>query len=312
MGKYKVIQGQNIYDVALHIYGSVEGITDLMVSNETLSFDTDLKAGDELIYSDDYQINQEVVAYYNTHGITPASGEQHVYPKYFTLPKTIEVYTSNKEIGAEFTVLGSGRIEVDWGDNSEVQTVILSDKETVISHLFDSTVGDKRCVSMYMQGYIKMLDISELMPTYLYILKSLSIERFALNNATLTLDALPMLGDVFSLTLDGLKTLDLTPLIELKSLMSLSLMQTVFRQPTIDSYLIGLVERHDNRRNCKVTMTVQPSGEYREPQKDSNNRYLLTSGMEAVWVLTHEEAWNEGGAWEFIINERTYKYEQNY
>ena len=175
MGKYKVIQGQNIYDVALHIYGSVEGITDLMVSNETLSFDTDLKAGDELIYSDDYQINQEVVAYYNTHGITPASGEQHVYPKYFTLPKTIEVYTSNKEIGAEFTVLGSGRIEVDWGDNSEVQTVILSDKETVISHLFDSTVGDKRCVSMYMQGYIKMLDISELMPTYQYILKALSI-----------------------------------------------------------------------------------------------------------------------------------------
>ena len=59
-------------------------------------------------------------------------------------------------------------------------------------------------------------------------------------------------------------------------------------------------------------MTVQPSGEYREPQKDSNNRYLLTSGMEAVWVLTHEEAWNEGGAWEFIINETTYKYEQNY
>lgn len=312
MGKYKVIQGQNIYDVALHIYGSVEGITDLMVSNETLSFDTDLKAGDELIYSDDYQINQEVVAYYNTHGITPASGEQHIYPKYFTLPKTIEVYTSNKEIGVGFTVSGNGKIEVDWGDNTEVQTVILSDKATVINHLFDSTVGGKRCVSLYMQGYIKLLDISELMPTYLYILKPLSIERFALNNATLTLDALPMLGDVFSLTLDGLKTLDLTPLIELKSLISLSLIQTVFRQPTIDTYLIGLVERHDNRRNCKVTMTVQPSGEYREPQKDSNNRYLLTSGMEAIWVLTHEEAWNEGGAWEFIINETTYKYEQNY
>ena len=165
---------------------------------------------------------------------------------------------------------------------------------------------------MYMQGYIKLLDISELIPTYLYILKPLSIERFTLNNATLTLDALPMLGDLFSLTLDGLKTLDLTPLIELKSLIYLSLTQTVFRQPTIDTYLIGLVERHDNRRNCKVTMTVQPSGEYREPQKDSNNRYLLSSGMEAVWVLTHEEAWNEGGAWEFIINETTYKYEQNY
>ena len=39
---------------------------------------------------------------------------------------------------------------------------------------------------------------------------------------------------------------------------------------------------------------------------------MLTSGMEAVWVLTHEEAWNEGGVWEFIINETTYKYEQNH
>lgn len=312
MGKYKVIQGQNIYDVALHIYGSVEGVTDLLVNNEKLSFDTDLKAGDELIYSDDYRINEEVTAYYETHGITPASGKQHIYPKYFTLPKAIEIYTSNKEIGAVFTISGNGRIEVDWGDNSKVQTITLSDKVTIISHLFDSVVGTKRCVSLYMQGYIKLLDMSELRPIELYILKPLSIERFVLNNATLTIDALPMLGDVFSLTLDGLKALDLTPLSGLKNLMSLSLKQTVFRQPTIDAYLIGLVERHDNRRSCKVVMTVEPSGEYREPRKDSNNRYLLTSGMEAVWVLTHEEAWNEGGVWEFIINETIYKYEQNH
>lgn len=312
MGKYKVIQGQNIYDVALHIYGSVEGVTDLMVNNENLSFATDLKAGDELIYSDDYQINKEVIAYYETHGITPASGEQHVYPKSFMLSKTIEVYTSNKEIGVAFSVSGSGKIEIDWGDNSEVQVIVLSGNVEAIQHLFDSTIGGKRCISLYMQGYIKLLDISELRPVELYILKPLSIERFTLNNATLTIDALPMLGDVFAVALDGLKTLDLTPLVELKNLMSLSLMQTVFRQPTIDGYLIGLVERHDNRRNCKVIMTVQPSGEYREPRKDSNSRYLPTSGMEAIWVLTHEEAWNEGGSWEFIINETTYKYEPNH
>lgn len=50
MGKYIVIQGQNIYDVALHIYGSIEGVTDLMVNNENLSFATELKAGDELVW----------------------------------------------------------------------------------------------------------------------------------------------------------------------------------------------------------------------------------------------------------------------
>lgn len=312
MGKYIVIQGQNIYDVALHIYGSIEGVTDLMVNNENLSFATDLKAGDELVYSDDYKINQEVVSYYLTHSITPASGEQHVYPKSFTLPKTIEVYTSNKEIGVEFSVSGSGKIEIDWGDNSEVQVIALSDKVAVIKHLFDSSIGGKRCVSMYMQGYVKLLDISELRPIELYMLKPLEIERFSICNATLNLDALPMLGNVFAITLDGIKTLDLTPLVGLKNLISLSLMQAVFRQPTIDAYLIRLVERHDNRRNCKVAMTVQPSGEYREPRKNSNNRYLPASGMEAIWVLTHEVAWNEGGSWEFIINETTYKYEQNH
>lgn len=312
MGKYIVIQGQNIYDVALHIYGSVEGVTDLLVNNESVSFDTDLKAGDELVYSDDYQISKEVTAYYKIHGITPASGEQHVYPKVFSLPKTIEVYMSAKEIGVEFSVSGNGKIELDWGDNSEVQTITLSDKITVFSHLFDSTIGNKRHVSMYMKGYIKQLDISGLRPIKLYILKSISIERFVLNNATLSIDSLPMLESAFGVSLDGLKTNDLTPLLELKNLMSLSLMQIIYRQPTIDAYLIGLVRQHDNRRNCKVMMTVQPSGEYREPTKDSNNRYQLTSGMEAIWVLTHEPAWNEGGIWEFIINETTYKYEQNH
>ena len=63
MGRYKVIAGQNIYDVALHLYGSIEGIVDLMMCNTDLSLDTTLKVGDELIYSDDFVINADVVDY---------------------------------------------------------------------------------------------------------------------------------------------------------------------------------------------------------------------------------------------------------
>ena len=48
MGKYRVIAGQNLYDIALHIYGSIEGIVDLMMCNTDLSLDTTLKVGDEL------------------------------------------------------------------------------------------------------------------------------------------------------------------------------------------------------------------------------------------------------------------------
>ena len=37
MGSYRVVTGQNIYDVALHLYGSVEGIVDLLVNNAGLA-----------------------------------------------------------------------------------------------------------------------------------------------------------------------------------------------------------------------------------------------------------------------------------
>ena len=75
MGKYKVIAGQNLYDIALHIYGSIEGIVDLMMCNTDLSLDTTLKVGDELIYSDDFIINADVVAYNEMHGIVPSNGQ---------------------------------------------------------------------------------------------------------------------------------------------------------------------------------------------------------------------------------------------
>ena len=58
-----------------------------------------------------------------------------------------------------------------------------------------------------------------------------------------------------------------------------------------------------------VLLSTSPSGTYRKPEKDGNGNYLIASGMEAVWMLTHEPAWNEGGAWTFIINNQTYTYE---
>ena len=81
MGKYIVTHGQNLYDVALHIYGSIEGVIDLMMNNTSLSLDQILKAGDELVYTDDYVINKDVAAYYKVNEIMPANGERHVYPK---------------------------------------------------------------------------------------------------------------------------------------------------------------------------------------------------------------------------------------
>ena len=89
MGKYRVVAGQNIYDVALYLYGSIEGVVDLLINNPDLSFATTLTAGRELVYTDDFVIRADVVAYNGLHGIVPANGERHVYPKTFTLPLAV-------------------------------------------------------------------------------------------------------------------------------------------------------------------------------------------------------------------------------
>ena len=57
MGKYTVTEGQNLYDVALHLTGSIEGIVDLLICNPALSLADTLHSGDELFYTDDFVIN---------------------------------------------------------------------------------------------------------------------------------------------------------------------------------------------------------------------------------------------------------------
>lgn len=54
MGKYAVINGQNLYDIALDLYSSIEGIVDLLMNNTDLSLADDLQTGDELIYTEFY------------------------------------------------------------------------------------------------------------------------------------------------------------------------------------------------------------------------------------------------------------------
>lgn len=121
MGRYITTHGQNLYDVALHIYGSIEGIVDLLMNNTTLSLNDNLKAGIELVYTDNFIINSDTAHYLKNNRITPANGEQNVYFKTSNKLKVLEIYTGNRETSVEFSISGSGFIEIDWGDNTDIQ-----------------------------------------------------------------------------------------------------------------------------------------------------------------------------------------------
>lgn len=310
MGRYITTSGQNIYDVALHIYGSIEGVVDLMIQNPLLSLNDDLASGDELMYSDNFIINEEIVAYNKMNGIIPAGGECHVYPKHFEGERFCEIYLSNSLHSVGFLISGTGTLELNWGDNSKCEVIALTGQLQNIIHCFDNKISGRRKISLYGTVDCKLFDVSELNAKSLFLLKPLSIEQFANQKSTLMLDFAPLLVGVYDIDLSLASISNLRPLIACRELMALNLAGAKIDESVIDEYLVALVNDHDNRRNCNVTISVTPSGFYSEPIRDANERYIISSGMEAVWVLTHEPAWNEVGAWSFTINDTTYSYEQ--
>ncbi|MBS6574759.1 hypothetical protein [Parabacteroides goldsteinii] len=311
MGKYVICEGQNLFDIALHIHGSIEGIIDLLICNPSLSLASELKSGNELSYTDDFVIDADIVAYYRTYGIKPANGERTVYYKSSEYPKLVEVYLENSQTFASFGVTGYGTLKIDWGDNSRIETVTLGNDLKQVFHTFDNSISGKRKVSLYGDVSVRQLNLSGLSASAIYLLCPLPVEKFTLQHGEMAVDFLYLLEDTYEADLTGLTTGNLLPLLANKGLMKLNLSGANIRQSVLDEYLINLVKQYYDRRSCHVYLTTLPSGMYQEPRRDDDLNYILTTGMEAIWVLTHEAAWNEAGYWKFVINDLTYTFETN-
>ena len=309
MGKYRITAGQNIYDVAMYLYGSVEGIVDLLINNPGLSLDDTLKSSEELEYTDGLTISPDIVAYNRMYSLLPANGERNVYPKEHAGKRFMELYVDSKQTAALLLLSGNGTLEIDWGDNTDIEAVILTDEVKELRHYFNDKIASVRRMSFYGDVKFRMLDISRSHTSSVYLLRPVSIEKFTCEKMELDVSFLSLAEDAYELCFAGLQTGSLLSLLPLKRLMRLDLTGSKVKPSVLDTYLKALVAQYYGRRNMTVLLSTLPSGTYRKPEKDSNGNYLIASGMEAVWMLTHEPAWNEGGAWTFIINQTIYTYE---
>lgn len=309
MGKYTVTTGQNIYDIAMHLHGSVEGIVDLLINNPGLSLDDDLKSGDELDYTDDFIISPDIVAYNRMYNLLPANGERNVYYKEPSGKQFMELFLENRQTAAMLSVSGSGTLEIDWGDNTEIECLTLANRVKELRHYFNDRIASKRRICLYGDVSFRTLDMSHSHASEVYLLGPVSLEKFTCEKMVADISFLSLAEDTYELTLTGLQTDDLLPILPLERLMRLDLRGAKVKPFVLNTYLKALVEKHYGRRNLTVILSTPPTGIYRRPQTDSNGSHIITSGMEAIWILTHEPAWNEGGAWTFIINNQTYTYE---
>ena len=307
MGKYTITVGQNLYDISMHLYGSTEGIVDLMIQNPELSLEDKLKAGNTLQYTDDFTINPDIIAYNKAHGIIPAAGERHVYYKEPSFRKVMEFHLPAGRTSAGITFSGRGKLEMDWGDNSALQEATITANPITLQHNFDNTTPDKRKIRIYGTGLsFEILDITLVQADSAFFLQPVYVEKFILRKAEINIGFLSLLKGTYDMDLAGMATADLTSLLKSKRLMKLNLSNTNLKESVLDEFLIGLVRRYEERRNCHILLTLRPSGIYREPPCDEAGNYNPTTGMEAVWILTHEPSWNEAGYWKIQINNEIY------
>ena len=132
---YKVKNNQNIFDVALNIYGSIEGVFNLLANNPELSFSSILKEDDELYWDEGSAIYDHIVNTMKAEHIIPVNGERHVYFKETSATLRCVICVSPDSPSITLLVSGDGSMVVDWGDNSDLENILLEPTDKAYTSL---------------------------------------------------------------------------------------------------------------------------------------------------------------------------------
>lgn len=207
MKQYIVRSGQNIYDVSLTLYGTVEGIFDLLISNEGLTMDTKLTYGMVLNYHEEFVVNSGIVSWLTDNSVIVKNGEhvynhidiealikQHIYSYHADQYDSLQWLSPDErnmyweELTApRITVNQQGQVSslnvwlkdgthmmIDWGDYSEVQ-LIDSAEEIEVEHCYQSSGTHK--ITMYGDFKCYLLDFSQINGIH-YPLSHIHADRF--------------------------------------------------------------------------------------------------------------------------------------
>lgn len=208
MDTYTVRGGQNIFDVAMTLHGSVEGVFDLLLSNDGLAFDTPLNVGQKLYYHTDFTINQDITTWFIDNKILVKNGnnkveaadipaifalwlycyqpsvydslaamsigERKAYMQQFDLPRIII-----NQYGIDSTILTwlkpNSYMVIDWGDSTAPQIIGNTEEEEELLHAYKS-IGHHE-IKIYGNFSLYTLDLTSVNGTY-YAIDTISVDHF--------------------------------------------------------------------------------------------------------------------------------------
>ena len=288
MAQYQVSSNQNIFDIALHLYGSIEGIYDLLMSNPWLTMKSEIPKGTVLEYHDYFVISPRIVSEINNQQLIPANSERKVYFKKTDAPCVMQLIVPTEAIKIAFTWSGEGDVIIDWGDNSPLETIQLKSTVEEYLHYFDNNV-DNRIVKIYGDFSLRVWDTSGNEGT-LYIIRPIIVDEYISQIGKVNFEGLPLFKDTYLLDLSNRTISDLSPIYDM-SLQILDLRNVIFKYPSVlENYLTNLVTNHGNRRACTVYLSETPT----------------QTGMNAINTIINEVAWNDPNKWVFNINGNIY------
>lgn len=288
MAQYQVSSNQNIFDIALHLYGSIEGIYDLLMSNPWLTMKSEIPKGTILEYHDYFVISPGIVSEINNQQLIPANSERKVYFKKTDAPCVIQLIVPTEAIKIAFVWSGEGDVIIDWGDNSSLETIQLKSTVEEYLHYFDNNV-DNRIVKVYGDFSLRVWDTSGNEGT-LYVIRPIIVDEYISQIGKVNFEGLPLLKDTYLLDLSNRTISDLSPIYDM-SLQILDLRNVIFKYPSVlENYLTNLVTNYGNRRACTVYLSETPT----------------QTGMNAINTIINEVAWNDPNKWVFNINGNIY------
>lgn len=293
MATYIVQPKQNIFDIALLLYGTIEGIFDLLITNTSLSMDDDLVTGQELEYHEDFVLNSAVISELASSSIVPSNSERHVYYKKPTEDLLMAIDLNASACFMSFVAGGEGTMIIDWGDNTEMEHIQLSHTNRAIEHYFDNIV-DKRQIKIYGDADIMKLtyfDTTNVEGTIL-VTHPITIDEYVSHANGYSLTGLFLFEGTYRVDLKQCTISSLLPIGKM-DLQELDLLQVRYVDVSVlDEYLQYVVANYGTRRGCTVYLDTMPS----------------EAGMAAINTILGEKEWNYPTPWKFIINGKTYTY----
>lgn len=293
MATYKVKPKQNIFDVAIELYGSIEGLFDLMITNTWLTMTTELTTNMELEYHESFILNESIVSSMKEQNIVPANNERHVYYKNPGCDLIMICGVSEQLETISFVAGGEGELIVDWGDNSELEYINLTHVNQTISHYFDNYV-DLRRIRFYgdtSELKFTYLDTSELGGNLLPV-RPIVVDEYVSHSNGFTLEGLFLFDGTYKVDLRKCVISSLESIADM-DLQELNLLYVKFTNVSvIDEYLKHIAEHYGTRRACTVYLDTEPS----------------EIGWNAINTIIGEQEWNYPLKWKFIINGITYTY----